>query len=186
MIKKMYCLLVAVLVSSGMNAQKTSLTVDCQTPGWLSSKINYSDQKSVQNLKVTGYINGTDIKFIRELNINLSLHGIIDLEDANIVAGGAKYYSNNYGDTFETQDDKITGYMFANLDSLQKIILPKSITEFTNGYQFLNTYVDTLVIYGTMKDLSIGDGYDDAYWKTRCIYFPEGIKNLNLNYLTFI
>ena len=56
MIKKMYCLLVAVLVSSGMNAQKTSLTVDCQTPGWLSSKINYSDQKSVQNLKVTGYI----------------------------------------------------------------------------------------------------------------------------------
>ena len=34
--------------------QATDLVVDCQTPGWLSSKINYGDQQTVMNLKVTG------------------------------------------------------------------------------------------------------------------------------------
>ena len=81
----MYCLLVAVLVSSAMHAQKTSLTVDCQTPGWLSSMINYGDQLTAENLKVTGYINSYDLKFIGEMMSKQSLRGCIDLENANIV-----------------------------------------------------------------------------------------------------
>ena len=48
-------------------AQATDLTIDNQTPGWLSSKINYGDQQTVKNLKVTGYINNTDIRFIGSL-----------------------------------------------------------------------------------------------------------------------
>ena len=48
-------------------AQATDLTIDNQTPGWLSSKINYGDQQTVKNLKVTGYINETDMKFIGTL-----------------------------------------------------------------------------------------------------------------------
>ena len=73
-----------------MFAQNTTLEVDNQYPGWLSSKIPFKDQASVQNLTVTGYINGTDVKFIKELiNNRQLLH--LDLSDANIVAGGDAY-----------------------------------------------------------------------------------------------
>ena len=180
--KNMYCLLVTVLMLSATYAQETSLTIDCQTPGWLSSKITYSQQQTLENLKVSGYINGTDIKFIRELNKSLKLHGVIDLGDANIVSGGESYYTYNTTN-YTTKTNEITGYMFAQLDSIQKVVLPHSTISFSGSYQFLNTYVDTLVINGTMENLSVADGYNNIFWKTRCIYFPEGLKTLNLNYL---
>lgn len=77
-----------------MFAQNTTLVVDNQYPGWLSNQIPFKDQESVKNLTITGYLNGTDIKFIRELlNNRQLLH--LDLSDANIVAGGGAYYENN-------------------------------------------------------------------------------------------
>ena len=75
-----------------MFAQNTSLVVDNQNPGWLSSKIPFKNQESVKNLTVTGYINGTDIKFIRELINNRALTHL-DLTNTNIVAGGENYYN---------------------------------------------------------------------------------------------
>ena len=84
MTKKIYLLLCAVLLSSVVCAQMKSLTIDCQTPGWLSSKINYGDQLTVENLKVTGYVNSTDLKFIGTL-MGHSLKGKLDLSDITIV-----------------------------------------------------------------------------------------------------
>ncbi len=159
-------------------AQATSLIVDCQNPGWLSNMITYEQQQSIVNLTVTGYINGTDIKFIRELNKNLRLRGVLNLENANIVSGGNSYYSS-----YTSKTNKLTGYSFAYLDSIQKIILPNSLTGFEGGCQFLQTYVDTLVINGSMNELRIGDGMNNLFWKTRCIYFPEGLKTIDIGYL---
>lgn len=75
-------------------AQATDLIIDNQSPGWLSSKIGYGDQQTVENLKVIGYINAEDLQFIAQLIKNHSLHGRLDLENANIVSttGG----KNNY------------------------------------------------------------------------------------------
>lgn len=73
-------------ISLGTFAQATSLTIDNQTPGWLSSKINYSDQQTIENIKVTGYINSSDLSFIGSLILNHSLHGKIDLSDAEITS----------------------------------------------------------------------------------------------------
>lgn len=85
-------LLIIITIFAGLTAyaQHASLIVDNQTPGWLSSKIEYKDQQTLENLKITGYINGTDIKFIRELNINRVLVSL-DLSEAHIVAGGEPY-----------------------------------------------------------------------------------------------
>lgn len=180
-------LLLSLVISSCLNvySQATSMTVDCQNPGWLSFLINYGDQQTLENIKVTGYINGTDIKFLRELNLNRSLSGVINLEDANIVAGGESYGgSDNYVNvSTTTQDNTISPYMFAYLNPIRKVILPKSITNYEGNYLFLNTKVDTLIINGNFEGISIGDGHDNIFWKTRCIYFPEGVKNINLNYL---
>lgn len=124
-----------------MSSQATSLTIDCQNPGWLSSMINYGDQQTIYNLTITGYLNGTDIKFIRQLNLNRNLHGVINLENANFVAGGGAYYNSKY-----TKDNTFTDFMFADLKKMQKIILPKSLEAFDGSGQFSKTQLDTLVI----------------------------------------
>lgn len=73
------------LVHLCVYAQQTSLTIDNQTPGWLSSKINYGDQLTVQNLTVTGYLNKSDLEFIGTLIVNQSLNKKLDLTNSNIV-----------------------------------------------------------------------------------------------------
>lgn len=167
-------------------SQVTSLTVDCQYPGWLSSFITYGDQLTLEDLKVTGYINGTDIKFIRELNLNRQLHGCIDLKDVNIVTGGDNYGgSDSYGNpsTTITQDNTLTPYMFAYLKKIRKVILPNSITKSNGASAFISTTVDTLIINGSIESLGVCGGNNNKFWHVRCIYFPEGLKELSLSYL---
>ena len=65
--------------------QATDIVIDCQTPGWLSSMINYGDQQTVKNLKVTGYINNNDLDFIGSLASLYQLNGILDLGEVSIV-----------------------------------------------------------------------------------------------------
>lgn len=141
--KNIYCLLVAVLMSSVMYAQKTSLTVDSQTPGWLSSMINYEDQLSVKNLTVSGYINTEDLKFMGTLISGKSLKHL-DLSEANIV-----YDNPNNNNTLKESTFAATGHM----DFLS---LPISLEETTHCFGYSTaTYsskyflkVDTLEVGG--------------------------------------
>ena len=56
-------------------ASEMKISVDCQTPGTLSSMLTYVQQQNVTDLTVTGYLNNSDISFINKLiteNTNLS------------------------------------------------------------------------------------------------------------------
>ena len=59
--KRIISLCMCLAMCMALFAQATDLTVDNQTPGWLSNKIGYGDQKTVKNLTVTGFINGEDL-----------------------------------------------------------------------------------------------------------------------------
>ena len=84
--KKVYLLFAFMFVCcSYLKAQATSLEMDCQNPGWLSNQIGYGDQKTIQSLKLTGYINADDLAFIGQMISKHSLRGCIDLENVNIV-----------------------------------------------------------------------------------------------------
>lgn len=83
--KKIYLFCLVLCTNLCVSAQVTSLTIDNQTPGWLSSKIDYADQQTVRNLKVTGYINSDDLKFIGTLISSRALNGELDLSECNIV-----------------------------------------------------------------------------------------------------
>lgn len=171
-------------------AQQTSMTVDNQTPGWLSSKINFGDQVTLENLVVTGWINGSDIKFIRELNLNRNLHGVIDLENANIVSGGEAYYYKKYlGDvtTLFTKDNTVSKYMFTLLNRIEKLVLPKSITYFEDECLFAGTEIDTLVVPSQAEVVkgfhggSINPGYSQYYGVTiGCLILPESVRTVDL------
>lgn len=82
------------------------------------------DPDAVVNLTLTGYLNGTDIKFIRSLK-NLQR---LDIGGARIVEGGDKYYKE-----YLTADDIIGDYMFCNLPNLTRLVLSGHATEITEG-----------------------------------------------------
>lgn len=120
-------------------SQATSLTIDCQNPGWLSSKINFSDQLTVKNLTVTGYLNKTDYAFISELIQRRNLSGHIDLSETYFVGSS----SNN--------DNKLT-FNLRNLSSgsntsIEFISLPISLTFIDDSF-FTLMELDSLEIGG--------------------------------------
>ena len=130
-----FCVCFAICMT--LFAQATSLTIDNQTPGWLSSKINYGDQETVGNLKVTGYVNVTDLRFIGSLMQNRNLHGCVDLSEVCVVGD-----KNNYMGIGS----------FNSSGTISRLILPTSVEELehclvtksgTSSYKHLQ--VDTLV-----------------------------------------
>ena len=99
-------------------AQATSLTIDNQTPGWLSSKLNYGDQQAVERLVISGYVNSEDLSFIGSLMQRQNLNGLVDLSDAYIV-GDSEINDN------DISYDNIFG-LEKNVE-IRKIALPKLI-----------------------------------------------------------
>ena len=83
--KNIFISFLFLFVALCMKAQQTSMTIDNQTPGWLSSKINYGDQQTVENLEITSYINAEDLKFLGTLITNHSLSKRLDLSNVEIV-----------------------------------------------------------------------------------------------------
>ena len=118
-------------------SQATSLTVDCQTPGWLSSKINYGDQQTIENLKVIGYINNTDLLFVGELIQNKL--SIIDLSEVTITPL-CNLPENAFGLQAKNQ--------------IQKLVLPYS-QESAESRCLQNIETDTLIL-GSPKYHKLG------------------------------
>lgn len=119
-------------------SQVTDLVVDCQTPGWLSSKINYGDQQTVKNLKVTGYVNATDLRFIGTLISNQNLDGKLDLSNCNIVQ-----------DISEGEDGYLGNYLVPSIPkNLRVLIIPKNVTK-VEGCTGEDLLVDSGRVQGT-------------------------------------
>ena len=112
--------------------------------GTLPDKISANEKNLITNLKIVGKINGTDLKFIREM-AGRDFNGektdgklsILDLSEAKIVAGGDAYvrFSENY--YYYTSNDKLGDYVFYGCSGLTSLTLPSSVTEI-GEHAFLN------------------------------------------------
>lgn len=157
-----------------ISAQNTILVIDNQNPGWLSNKIPFKDQESVKNLTVTGYLNGTDIKFLNELFDRRQLTHL-DLTDSYIVAGGDTYYSN-----YTTKDNELTPHMFYSSSITPKTIdflaTPKSTVK-EDKFLAYNFYVDTLIVGGKSKSFKPSSVYD-GYMRVSRLIIREGIESV--------
>lgn len=149
-----------------MLAQATSLVVDNQTPGWLSSKINYGDQITVRNLKVTGYINDADLKFIGTLIHNQALDGNVDLYDANIVGNGKNNYlgQNCFGTSI---NDKISVFRYPQ--TLEDAYFP------LDGLTIDTVYFNPSIKYAKYELI----GRDNC--KVNILYFGEKVDSIPEN-----
>lgn len=93
-------------------------TVTVETAGSLPSILEIT----ATNVKVTGPLNGTDIKYLREM-VNSHRLTTIDLSEARIVSGGEAYI-----DSRKTANDVIGESMFADCKKLTAMTLPSGIT----------------------------------------------------------
>ncbi len=159
--------IISLCIVTCTSAQDLFLEVDCQNPGWLSNMISYPQQQSVKNIKVTGYINATDLSFLGGLNTNQQLNGIINLEDVKIV-----------GESHE-DDNKITEGYFGG--HIQHLVLPTSLVSVSNCLAGGAT-IDSLTIGGSA--LPIINGINMFYKKIISggdgITFNKRVKHLIL------
>ena len=91
--------------------------INVEKAGTLPTLLTTSDAK----LKVTGSINGTDVKLIREW-VSKGTVTSLDLSGVNIVSGGVAYYNS-----YKTEDNVIGACMFQDCTKLKTILLPTNI-----------------------------------------------------------
>ncbi len=170
--RKYIVLIMLSLCSIGVSAQSEAMTVDNQMPGWLSSKIAYTDQVSLKSLKVTGYINGTDLAFVKGMMKNKSLVHV-DLSDANIVSGGGvKDNEVSYG--FYFQEQKQGTYLSLPVNAERINYFYKSGP---SGFDEPgNNVIDTLVLGGpSYKSFTL---YRQHHFLANYLYLREGVDTL--------
>ena len=115
-------------------ADDGSITTQVDEAGTLPSKISASEKYLITNLKIVGKINGTDLKFIREMagrDYNREKTdgklSILDLSEAKIVAGGEAYV--RFSENYYTSNDKLGDYAFYGCSGLTSLTIPSSVTE---------------------------------------------------------
>lgn len=155
-------------------AQATSLTIDNQTPGWLSSKINYGDQQTVKDLKVSGYLNADDIKFIGTLIQTHSLSGLVDIEDCQIVdkEGAISNILDENAFSFEWQEKRPDGYTIRHL----KLPLKLKHSKECLAYQTLT--IDTLTAGGASMPIINNDSFSHYNRKIKHLILREGVSEI--------
>ena len=178
-------------------AQATDLVIDNQTPGWLSSKINYGDQQTVRNLKVTGYLNDADLQFIGTLASDRNLNGILDLGDANIVG------TNASSDNLFNGTKILPTYSYDDIKpTLEKFVCPRSIKSANNvgsGFKSIDSLVfdcmitnfdrDVISINPSISHIILGEGIDSisdfalsrAAFPITSVHLPRSLKYIGTN-----
>ena len=103
-------------------------------PGTLLQKISASDKYRITHLKIKGKINGTDIKFIREMaGVSVMREetdgelAYLDLSEAQIVSGGDCYYQDYFNNKHYTSDDEFGVGFFSKCKGLKAITLPGNL-----------------------------------------------------------
>lgn len=128
------------IIAFDLNVENGQTLFSCSEPGYLSNFLS-SQQSTLSNLKITGPLNGTDIKFLRTLTTtNLST---LDLTDATIVTGGGAYY-----ESYETEKNIFPKYAFTNCQTLVTVSLPKTVIKIGEGAFKDASNVTTLTVTG--------------------------------------
>ena len=114
------------------------ITLKLDEAGTLPDRIAVSRKNLITNMKIVGKINGTDLKFIREmagcdyyLNKTDGKLSILDLSEAKIVAGGDAYVhieTYNTSNDYYTSNDKLGNYAFKGCSGLTSMIIPSGVT----------------------------------------------------------
>lgn len=158
------------------------ITLKLTEAGTLPSKIVSSKKNLVTNLKIIGDINGTDLRFIREMagsdvKGNFGTSGnlsILDLSEARIVKGGDYYYKNFYDYTFTTSNDIIGEYTFYNCSSLTSVNIPSSVTSIGSYAFTCCSGLRSVYVYAETPPSISANAFNGCDLKNCTFYIPKG------------
>ncbi len=140
--------------------------------GQLPSKISGTEKQNAVSLQISGQLNGTDIKFIREMLSEGKL-AYLDMEQASIVEGGESYNPDQFVSDM-TEDNVIGRNMFNRCKNLVSLKLPNSATK-----------IDVVAVTGCekLKELSLPascetviQGAIQSCKNLETIYLPKNVK----------
>ena len=160
----------------------------------LNDQITEANLLNVQNLKLSGTINGYDIMIMRNKMVNLQN---VDISDATIVSNDYEYVTG-----FHSEEGIIGSYSFSNLPTLKSIKLPRNITSIAdnafqnsihlesveiqdgllsigNGAFYGCSSLQSIVLPANLE--SIGSSAFDGCKELTTLVLPEGLKYLNEN-----
>ena len=183
-------LLAIILIFAG-NAYADSRSIHVDVAGTLPSLISDAEKYTVEELTITGKLNGTDLRLIRAMAGNDYLgqptNGSLkklDLSGADIVEGGEKYldtdritsttgtYTQNVGENsfhYETENNVLGESLFAGCEKLEEVILPNSLTAI-GRLQFWYCL--------RLKSISIGENVSSIGWSL--VYGPNKLTNISV------
>ena len=152
-----------------------SLTIENNVAGQLADRLSLSEKNKVQSMTITGELNGTDIKFLRNLLQNGMLT-TLDMGNAAIVEGGESYYKE-----YTTSNNVVGDYMFYNCERLLSVTIPSSTTAI-GEWAFKACSFSKINIPNSV--LSIGSyAFKDCKYLKEVI-IPEGVVTLPYGILT--
>lgn len=160
------------------------VTINVSTAGTLPTLISSTDKYSITDLTLTGNLNGTDIKFLRDMagrnykdSITPGKLTILNLENANIVKGGEFFiYISEYDYYDYTKDNSISSSMFRYLTNLVSITLPKSIN-YIGSYAFKGcTRITSIIIPEGV--ITINAGAFSGCIKLSQITIPQSVTTI--------
>lgn len=155
-----------------------------ETPGTLPQLVGEDNKYLITEMKVTGNLNGTDLRLIREMagrDLNGSAtNGVLmklDLQDARIVEGGDAYYVRG-GDICYSKNDEIGRNLFYQ-SLLMDIKLPKNTVAIGVSAFFNSTGLKSVSIPNGVK--SIGESAFQVCSLLEDIHLPESLESLGQN-----
>ena len=160
------------------------LSVNVPEAGGLSNYIDDTAKYNIKRMKISGYLNGDDIRLIREM-AGRDVYGnetegiLIDLElsDATIVGGGGAYYITDNNDYIcdNSRAKTIVDYMFDST-IIENIVLPTNTIEImNNAFSECKSLTSIIIPEGTTL---IGDGVFSGCSSLASITIPDGVTSI--------
>lgn len=150
--------------------------VNLSEPGTLSKALDGEDFRKIIFLRVFGPMNGDDIAFLNESDLQYNLK-VLDLLDAHLVAGGKVYYKDAMDVDIQMKEDNVVGgYSFHNLTYVVKLFLPQDVIAIgDNGLFGMYQLVDVR-LPKTLK--MIGKGAFSSCSGLSELELPEGLTEM--------
>lgn len=159
---KQLLIIICLLTQFNLYARQTVLHVEA---GTLSSQLG-NNSNQVTHLILTGNLNGSDIKTIREMESLL----ILDLKNANIVSGGDNYYED-----YSTKDDELSAYMFRSME-FSSIILPTTIKLISEEVFSHCDNLESIIMSEGI--VSIGEYAFEDCWRLTNLVIPNTVTTI--------
>ena len=162
------------------------ITIKLTEAGTLPNKIASSKKNLVTNLKIIGEINGTDLRFLREMagrDVNRDFTSgklsVLDLSEVKIVEGGGYYYSdysNSSKNYYTTSNDIIGVSAFEGCISLTSVNIPSSVTEIGEwAFQSCSSLTNINIPSSVTR---IGDGAFSGCSSLTSINIPSSVTEI--------